>query len=71
MSETAIATADEFFTVEELAKWLRVKPQTVYQWNYEGTGPQPTRLGPRIIRYRRQDVEVWLAERQRDDRASA
>lgn len=63
MSQTTVAAADEFLTVDDLAAWLRVKPQTIYQWNYAGTGPRPTKLGARYVRYRRSDVEAWLAER--------
>ena len=70
MAQTAVSTADEFLTVEELANWLRVKPQTIYQWNYAGTGPRLTKLGARYVRYRRSDVEAWLEERA-DDRAPA
>lgn len=51
---------DEFMTVEELAQHCRVAVRTVYWWNRRGTAPTRVRLG-RAVRYRRSDVEAWLA----------
>ena len=37
---------------------------TVSRWVREGTFPQPVKIGPRRIAWRRADVERWLASRQ-------
>jgi excisionase family DNA binding protein len=49
-------------SVRELAEYLGVPLATVYRWNYLGTGPQRLVIG-RHVRYRRADVERWLASR--------
>jgi excisionase family DNA binding protein len=46
----------------EVAAYLSVPLQTVYLWNSQGTGPKSHRVG-RHTRYRRGDVEAWLADR--------
>lgn len=53
----------EWFTMRELAEWLRVPYRTVESWNYHGTGPPRHRFG-RQVRYRARDVEAWLRTRQ-------
>lgn len=51
-------------TVSDLADYLRVPVNTVYQWNYKGTGPKPFKVG-KYVRYRRADVDRWLADQGR------
>jgi excisionase family DNA binding protein len=46
-------------TVEEVAEWLKVSPQTVRVWRYRGKGPRVIKVGHHP-RYRRADVESWL-----------
>jgi excisionase family DNA binding protein len=53
---------DELLTTEEVANWLRVPVATVRQWRANRDGPRGHRVG-RHIRYRRSDVEAWLAKR--------
>lgn len=45
--------------VKEVSAWLQVKPATVYVWVAEGKIPA-MRLGG-LIRFRREDIETWLA----------
>lgn len=52
-------------TVADLAEYCGVPTQTVYEWNYKGTGPKPLKVG-RHVRYRWSDVEKWL-----DDQAKS
>lgn len=46
---------------EELAELLSVKLATLRTWVHRGVGPPPVRLGPRTTRFRRADVEAWIA----------
>lgn len=57
-----MTTATEFLTPEELAEMLGVPLQTIYRWNYVGSGPPVIHLGRRV-RYRRADVEQWIDSR--------
>ena len=46
-------------TVKDLSAWFQVKPATVYVWVAEGKMPA-LRLGE-LIRFRREDIDTWLA----------
>lgn len=48
-------------TIQEVADYLGVARQTVYQWRYRGEGPTGFRVGG-TIRYRREAVDAWLDE---------
>jgi excisionase family DNA binding protein len=52
---------DELISPEELAAWLKVPVRTVYAWRYKDDGPPGFKVG-RHVRYRRSDVDTWLAE---------
>lgn len=52
----------EVMTRDEVAEAARVHRRTLDKWAALGIGPRPIRHGPRLIRYRRREVEAWLAE---------
>lgn len=60
-------TDREFLSTEELAALLGIPTATVRYWRHTGSGPSGFRVG-RAVRYRRSDVESWIAERERDER---
>ena len=45
--------------IKDLAAWLKLKPSTLYLWVAQGKMPA-LRLGG-LIRFRREDIERWLA----------
>lgn len=47
---------------EELGEFLQVSPKTLSNWRSLRIGPAFVRLQGALIRYRREDVEVWLDE---------
>ena len=49
----------EILTVKEVAKYLRVTPDTVYRLSKRGTIPA-SKVG-RHIRFKREDIEEFLA----------
>ena len=53
----------ELLTVSELAAELRVGLTTIYTMNTHGGGPKLIRLPSGQVRYRRADVDEWLAGR--------
>lgn len=55
----------ELLSPQQLADYLGVAIKTVYAWNHEGTGPTVIRVG-KHVRYRREDVEAWLAANTAD-----
>lgn len=58
---TAHAPPKPTMTRDEVAEAAGVHPRTLGVWARRGYGPRPVRLGPRTLRYRRADVETWLA----------
>lgn len=54
--------ATELMTARELAKRLRVSPETVRAWARRGYIPT-LRLSPKVIRYNAEAVLAVLAER--------
>ena len=47
---------------EGAAELLGISPTTLPRWRWAGIGPAYLKLG-RAIRYRRADLEAWLAGR--------
>lgn len=54
-------TVEEILTSSEVAKWIRVSESTLCRWRQRGMGPRVTWMTPTCPRYRRLDVEQWLA----------
>jgi len=54
---------DQLLSTKEVAAWLGVSIQFLEIGRHRGYGPRFTRLGPRMIRYRRADVLHWLGTR--------
>ncbi|HEY5455270.1 MAG TPA: helix-turn-helix domain-containing protein [Acidothermaceae bacterium] len=57
---------DDLLTSKELAQYLGVPVATLYQWRAKSAGPRAAKVG-RYLRYRRQDVESWIASRSDQD----
>ena len=55
-------TPEALWTAEDVAAHVGVSVRTVYGWNYKGEGPPRIRVG-KYVRYRRVDVDAWLAAR--------
>lgn len=45
---------------EEVAAYLGISPDTINTFRKQGRGPRYTRVG-KLVRYRLEDVEEWLA----------
>ena len=54
-------TMEEILTSKEVAGWIRVSESTLCRWRQRGMGPRVTCMTPTCPRYRRLDVEQWLA----------
>jgi excisionase family DNA binding protein len=58
---------EELLTVPEAARYLRVSTRTLDRWRAEGIGPPSIKLPSGGRRYRRADLDRWLAEHQEDE----
>ncbi len=52
-------------SVTDLAERLRVQQRTIRRWRQQGKLPQGIELGDSVIRWRSEDIERWLEERER------
>ncbi len=49
----------KLWTPTDVADFLGVPIQTIYQWRSRGTGPAGRRIG-KHLRYKPDDVEAWF-----------
>jgi excisionase family DNA binding protein len=49
-------------TPEELASELNVSNRQLQKWRFNDEGPRFIRLNSKTVRYRREDVDQWLAD---------
>ena len=61
--------AEPLVGIEVLADELGVPIGTIYAWRHRGLGPRGYRIG-KHVRFRRSDIEAWLAL-QADPRPAA
>lgn len=59
MQQTTQERQDALWSVQDVARYLRVPVKTLYQWRYLGRGPQAYVVG-RYLRYKPADVARWL-----------
>ena len=57
---------EEWLTTAQVAKWLNVSTRHVENMRQRNGGPTYVKLGGRLVRYRRSDVEEWAAMGRRD-----
>ena len=50
---------EQLWTIEEVATYLAMSPQTLYGWRCRKYGPPSYRLGNQI-RYRPEEVRDWV-----------
>lgn len=50
---------EPLWTVEDVAAFLRIPVQTLYQWRRKGFGPQGTRVG-KYVRFDPDVVREWF-----------
>jgi len=58
-------TRSPLMTIGEVAEYLRVSTQTLYNWRSTGTGPTSYKVG-RELRYETDAVHAWLRDQAED-----
>ncbi|MFT4255635.1 MAG: helix-turn-helix domain-containing protein [Pseudoxanthomonas sp.] len=51
----------DILTPREVAKEWRIAERTLANWRAKGIGPKALKFGARAVRYRRADVEAFIA----------
>lgn len=57
------SSSSPLWTVKELAQFLQIPRDTLYQWRQRGEGPLAVRLG-KHLRYRPEAVQAWLKSQE-------
>ncbi|WP_081639907.1 helix-turn-helix transcriptional regulator [Actinomadura flavalba] len=57
--------AGEWITRPEFAQCARVSVATLRRWSRLGIGPRAHRVGPRLVRYRKAEVDAWMKDADR------
>lgn len=62
-SDHAVSNCDplELIDTQQFCKLLRVSQRSLERWLSSGKLPQPVALPGRVRRWRRQDIERWMA----------
>ena len=48
-----------------MERMTTLSPSTIYRLMREESFPEPIKIGPRAVRWRREEIEDWLASRPR------
>ncbi|MEU0794830.1 helix-turn-helix domain-containing protein [Amycolatopsis sp. NBC_01488] len=49
----------KLLSIEDVADYLGIPKNTLYQWRTKGYGPTGRRIG-KYVRYRSEDVDSWV-----------
>jgi len=55
----------DFLRTEQAAEYLDLKATTLETWRSRGGGPRYILLSPRAVRYRKEDLDAFIAARVR------
>ena len=50
----------EILRPKQLANMLGVSTTTLWRWRQQRALPEPIALGPRLVGWRREEIESWL-----------
>jgi len=54
-----------YMTREELQDLLQISTATLWRWSKTGHLPKPLKIGPQVVRWRRDEVLAMLDAKQR------
>ena len=61
---TQAPTAHTLIKCHEIQADFTLSRATIYRWMKEGKFPKPIHLGANMVRWKKSDIDNWLAERQ-------
>ena len=62
IAKRTFRVAPEYLTPEMAADYLSVSVDTLKGWRLAGTGPRLASNRHKFVRYRRADIDAWMAE---------
>ena len=61
---TQAPTANTLIKCHEIQADFTLSRATIYRWMKEGKFPKPIHLGTNMVRWKKSDIDNWLAERE-------
>ncbi|HAB39753.1 MAG TPA: DNA-binding protein [Rhodobacteraceae bacterium] len=61
---TQAPTAHTLIKCHEIQADFTLSRATIYRWMKEGKFPKPIHLGTNMVRWKKSDIDNWLAERE-------
>jgi|TARA_B110000967_G_C18586963_1_gene412493 prophage regulatory protein len=61
---TQAPTAHTLIKCHEIQADFTLSRATIYRWMKEGKFPKPIHLGANMVRWKKSDIDNWLAERE-------
>lgn len=52
-----------WFSPSSAARYLDISENTLADWRLKGKGPAFARVGQRMVRYRKEDLDAYMMER--------
>lgn len=65
MNYPYVPTSFPLLTTAQAANFLNLSPRTLEDWRLRGFGPPFRKLSDRLVRYARQDLELFLTGARR------
>jgi predicted DNA-binding transcriptional regulator AlpA len=62
---------DKLYDTGAMAAYLGVSVMMAHKMRIQGTGPRYIKLGPKLVRYRREDLDEWIAQCSRTSTSQA
>lgn len=64
MEEDEFMSMKEFISTKEVIAWLGISIPTLRSWYERGEFPKPIFISPRKMRWRKNVILEWLAEKE-------
>lgn len=61
-SARCVQSQDQLLRPAEAARLLNVTPRCLQDWRSKGAGPRFIRMSPKLVHYRRSDLETFIRE---------
>ncbi len=61
-SASCVQSQDELLRPAQAARLLNVTPRCLQDWRLKGAGPRFIRMSPKLVHYRRSDLENFIRE---------
>mgnify|MGYP000315344389 FL=1 len=61
---TQAPTAHTLIKCHEIQADFTLSRATIYRWMKEGKFPKPIHLGANMVRWKKSDIDNWLAEKE-------